>query len=1111
MDLLKGLNKPQQEAVLHTDGPLLILAGAGSGKTTVLTRRIAHLIQEKGVSPFSILAITFTNKAAREMKDRIDKLVGEGAENIWVSTFHSTCVRMLRRDIDKIGYDRSFVIFDSTDQQTVVKDCLKELNLNDKNFPPKSVLEMIGRAKDELIEPQTYTNMYASDFKMSKVAKIYELYQKKLRQNNAVDFDDIIMLTIKVFLDHPQVLDYYQRKFRYILVDEYQDTNTAQYSLISLLAQGHKNLCVVGDDDQCLIEGTNITTPSGNIPVENIVEGQRVLCAGGRGEVLPGIVEKKLIKEYEGPIIRIKTVGGKEIKATPNHIGFAKLNPQPGIYYIYLMYKKSMGYRIGQTQGVRSRNGEIVNGLFVRLNQEHGDKMWILQVTATKEEATFYEQLYAFKYGIPTTVFHGIGRGISLTQKYINRIFDEVDTESAAERLMDDLMIFEEYPHHICNAVMRGQSARQIINVTAFGGKKTGVSAGWCSHRICLNTSGDGLKGKLKNEEFPIRSGNRNTWRVETERRDYDEANGYALKIAAVEENLEIVKRARLTEETSFMYMPVSHMRPTMSMAVLEDGHIVEDIIEEVSVEQYKGNVYDLSVPNYRQYISNGIVVHNSIYGWRGANIRNILDFEKEFKNCKVVKLEQNYRSTQKILDAANKVIKNNLGRKSKELWTENDEGHNIQLFKGNNEHDEAAFVTGEIKRLCAEGKRSYKDFSILYRVNAQSRVVEDMLMRENIPYKIVGGLRFYDRKEIKDIIAYLRVIQNPSDNISLKRVINVPKRGIGDTTVGKAEDIANQRSCSIFSIIASAGDVPELQRAAAKLDSFTTMIAKFRVLKEHMKVSELIKEVIEQSGIQKELEQEDTIEAQGRLENIKELISVALEFEAQSEDKSLEEFLSNVSLVADIDNVEEGVENIILMTLHSAKGLEFPVVFLMGMEEGIFPGYRSMGDETGLEEERRLCYVGITRAKENLYITNAFSRTLFGNTSYNKESRFLKEIPAELVDDLNRRAAEAASRMKANVVRTHSAQPTQPVGTLGGKSLSDFKRAYGLQTAADLQKAMPATEFKVGDKVQHKKFGVGIITKVEKENGDYKLDIHFNGSGVKRLMAGFAGLSKVE
>lgn len=741
MDLLKGLNKEQSEAVLHVNGPLLILAGAGSGKTRVLTHRIARLIYEENVHPASILAITFTNKAAREMKDRVEKLVGVMSESIWISTFHSTCIRILRRDIDKVGFDRSFVIFDTADQQTVIKDCLKELNLNDKNFPPKSMLEAIGRAKDELIEPGTYTKMHAADFRMSKVAQIYELYQKKLRQNNALDFDDIIMMTIKLFLDNPPVLEFYHRKFRYVLVDEYQDTNTAQYSLISLFAQDSRNLCVVGDDDQ-------------------------------------------------------------------------------------------------------------------------------------------------------------------------------------------------------------------------------------------------------------------------------------------------------------------------------------------------------------------------SIYGWRGANIRNILDFEKEFRDCKVIKLEQNYRSTQTILDAANHVIKNNTGRKDKKLWTENDQGNKIQCYQADNEHDEAMFITNEIRKITRDEEKSYKDFAILYRINAQSRVLEEMLMREGIPYRIVGGQKFYDRKEIKDIIAYLRLIQNPVDNISLKRIINVPKRGIGNATVDAAEELANQRSCSIFAIVSSAAEIPALQRAAAKLEVFSSMIAKFRALKEHMKLSELIEEVIKSTGILKELEEEKTVESESRIENIKEFISVALEFEAQSEAQGLEDFMSHVSLVSDIDNVKEGSDNIILMTLHSAKGLEFPVVFMVGMEEGVFPGYRSMSDENELEEERRLCYVGITRAREQLYMTNTFYRTLFGNTTYNRASRFLQEIPDHLVEGLDKREDKGNQQAapKKNV---------QEYG--GGKTISQLQTFRMTPAASTEQVRKPASNkmYNVGDTVEHKKFGKGVITKVEKENDDFKLEIHFKGAGMKRLMAAFAGLTK--
>jgi len=733
MDLLKGLNEEQKKAVLHVDGPLLILAGAGSGKTKVLTNRIAYLIQEKGVYPSNILAITFTNKAAREMKERIDNLVGSVSDSIWVSTFHSMCVRILRKDIDRIDYDRSFVIFDYSDQQTVIKDCLKELNLNEKNYVPKSVLEIIGRAKDDIIDPDTFSRIYAADFRMSKIAKIYELYQKKLKQNNALDFDDIIMLTIKLFSTHPDVLEYYQRKFKYILVDEYQDTNTAQYSLISMLSQRSRNLCVVGDDDQ-------------------------------------------------------------------------------------------------------------------------------------------------------------------------------------------------------------------------------------------------------------------------------------------------------------------------------------------------------------------------SIYGWRGANIRNILDFEKEFKDCKIIKLEQNYRSTQTILDAANNVIKNNFGRKNKKLWTENKGGEKIKHCLCANEHEEAYFIASEIKKLSTTKNMQYKDFAILYRINAMSRVLEEMLMKEGIAYKIFGGLKFYDRKEIKDLLAYLRLIQNPSDNVSLKRCINEPKRGIGTTTLDTAERIANSKGVSIFSIISSASEIPELARAASKLEGFVAMISRLRVLKDSMKVSELIQEVIEQSGIQKSYEQEDTLEAQARIENIKELISVALEFEQRDGGQSLEDFLANVSLVTDIDNMDENSDCVVLMTLHSAKGLEFPVVFMVGMEEGIFPGYRSMADESELEEERRLCYVGITRAKQKLYMTNTFTRTLFGNTTYNRMSRFLREIPPELMD---------SNEMEASTSRSNT-------GTYRTESFGNFSKSR-ISTFTDTSKPrVAATSFSVGDQVEHKQFGVGIITKIVEEKDDLMLEIHFKGTGMKRLMASFAKLSKI-
>jgi len=839
------LNDPQRQAVFHINGPLLVLAGAGSGKTSVLVNRIAYMIKygnayhsdyipknvteddlkamrelaesggplperisellkERPVHPASILAITFTNKAAREMKQRLAAIVGEAAEYAWVSTFHAACVRILRRDIERLGFGRNFVIYDTADQQALIKDCVRELNLNDKNFPAREVLSHISKVKDELIEPQRYFNMYGSDFRLGKIARIYELYQKKLKSNNALDFDDIIMMTIKLLLDYPDILEIYQRKFRYILVDEYQDTNKAQYTLVSLLAGYYRNLCAVGDDDQ-------------------------------------------------------------------------------------------------------------------------------------------------------------------------------------------------------------------------------------------------------------------------------------------------------------------------------------------------------------------------SIYGWRGADITNILDFEKEFKDSTVIKLEQNYRSTKNILNAANNVIKNNAGRKSKKLWTENEQGDLIQVFEADDERGEADFIAGEIERLMEAEGRSYKDFAVLYRINAQSRALEEGLMKAGIPYRIFGGLRFYDRKEIKDIIAYLRLIQNPDDDISLKRIINVPKRGIGNATLDTAEEIAADRNISIFSVISGADDIPELKRAASKLKSFVSMINEFRAKAEEVSVSELIETVIEQSGILQELKEENTPEAQSRIENIKELISGAIEFEANYDDfaaqqlaqgddfepgSMLESYLANISLVSDIDNLEEDKDYVVLMTMHSAKGLEFPVVIIAGFEDGVFPGLQAMVSEKELEEERRLCYVGITRAKEKLILTYCHCRVLFGNTTYNKCSMFLDEIPPELLELKSGRAYMQRSYQYTQDGSAYSRglyqdEPGAGFGTWEryGAGRADGKQnrygertqygagtwfgtgtiSGGTQTGGQLrpfggrdmtgvtQKAQPgALEFKEGDNVVHKKFGVGKILSVTEDGGDKILEIEFKNHGMKRLVAAYANLVKL-
>ena len=635
-ELINGLNDKQKEAVLATDGPCLVIAGAGSGKTKVLTHKIAYDI-ESGIKPWNILAITFTNKAANEMKERIEKLIGDAAKDLWMGTFHSICVRILRRYIDRIGYKTDFVIFDTSDQKTLIKECLKTLKVDDKIFTDRGVLSEISNGKNEMLEPKAYGVKYAGDFRKKTIAEIYELYQRRLRENNAIDFDDIINFTIKILSENPDVLDYYTEKFKYILVDEYQDTNKAQFTLVSLLASKYGNLTVVGDSDQ-------------------------------------------------------------------------------------------------------------------------------------------------------------------------------------------------------------------------------------------------------------------------------------------------------------------------------------------------------------------------GIYSFRGADISNILNFERDFPGTRIIKLEQNYRCTGNILKAANAVIKHNENKYDKKLWTENEEGHLPCIYCGEDEYDEGRYIVEQINHLKTEEYYKNSDFTILYRMNAQSRAIEDILMREGIPYKVIGGLKFYERKEIKDIIAYLRLIHNSADNLSLKRIINEPKRGIGKTSIEQIQEISDKTGNSMYEIIRNAQEYG-LTRVFSNSRDFIEQIEYLKSKKDELKISDLIKETLNKTGYTKALENENSVEAETRIENLEEFLTVAIEFEEESADNTLAEFLENITLSSDIDGMEDQDNSITLMTLHSAKGLEFPVVFLVGMEEGIFPGYKSIGEPQALEEERRLFYVGITRAKQYLYLTCAKHRTIFGSTSYNQVSRFVKEIPEELLE----------------------------------------------------------------------------------------------------------------
>ena len=774
-DILKGLNDKQYEAVVNTEGPCLVIAGAGSGKTKVLTHKIAYLIGEKGAKPWDILAITFTNKAANEMKERIANLVGDDAKDIWMGTYHSICVRILRRFIDRIGFDSSFIIFDTSDQRTLVKNCMKDLAIDDKLFNDRSVLSEISNAKNEMLEPKQYTARSNGDFRKEKIATVYELYQKRLKENNAIDFDDIINYTIKILMENPDVLEYYANKFKYVLVDEYQDTNKAQFTLVTLLASKNGNITVVGDNDQ-------------------------------------------------------------------------------------------------------------------------------------------------------------------------------------------------------------------------------------------------------------------------------------------------------------------------------------------------------------------------GIYSFRGADISNILNFERDFPGTKIIKLEQNYRCTGNILKAANSVIKNNEVKYKKELWTENEEGNLPNVYQAENEYDEATYIVTQIEHLKREEYYKYSDFSILYRMNTQSRAIEDILRRENVPYKIVGGLKFYERKEIKDIIAYLRLIQNSADNLSLKRIINEPKRGIGKTSLDKVEALAEQNETSMYEVIKHA-DQYGLNRVYLNSREFINVIEELKDKKDKLVILELIKTTLKKTGYTKALEEENTIEAENRIENLEEFLTVAIEFEEEYAENSLSQFLEGITLSSDIDNVEEDEDSVTLMTLHSAKGLEFPVVFLVGMEEGIFPGYKSISEPKELEEERRLCYVGITRAKEHLYLTCSKQRTIFGSTSYNPVSRFLKEIPEELLEGYKEAFGEEdnnknqmfkdsnytwtyGSKDNGNI-KTYKIGEKESVGVgafaksnttnnstntgFAFRTAESFLNNLGKKSASNNQ--VDLSKYEAGVRVYHKKFGEGTISKVEPEGEDLKVDISFDKVGHKRLMAKYANL----
>ena len=937
--LLEGLNPPQKAAVTHGDGPLLILAGAGSGKTRVLTHRLAYLVYTGRARAHEILAITFTNKAAGEMRERVEVLLGRSTRGMWVMTFHSACARMLRAEAPRLGYTRQFTIYDQADARRLVKRALDELGIDPKRFTPAALHNQISDAKNKLRDAEAYRELVGSFFEQT-VAGVFEVYERELHRMNAMDFDDLLVRSVDVLELFPEVRARYAATFRHVLVDEYQDTNHAQYRLLQLLAGEHRNLAVVGDEDQCLVAGTPVTMADGPAkPIEQVRVGDEVLSCYGGGDFRAARVTDVFCSQRAYGV-RIVTRGGRAIVSTPEHTHFA-------------------GYADDRT-ALRSAPGA----------------------------------------------------DLTLT---------------------------------LCGA----RPARRAV------------------HRVAFAGSGDGPRIETSFQSFgaAVRFADRLAARADVGVR-------YAARLGAPVEGIQV----------ALPFMPASAVRPGMAMFTGDGGFDVVERAERVPLDR---PVYDINVDVTHNFVAGGLITHNSIYAFRGADIRNILDFQDEFPEAEVIRLEQNYRSTQTILDAANAVIAHNRGRLGKTLWTDVGEGDKIKVRELDDEHAEARFVVGEVERLVDEGV-SRAEIAVFYRTNAQSRVLEDTLVRRDIAYQVIGGPKFYDRAEIRDAVAYLTLLANPQDAISFTRVANSPRRGIGQTSLSRVLAHAETMGISVWDAAVEPASVPALGTAAQR--AFGRFMETMEGLRERaadgVPVGDLLEAVLAQTGYLEALKAERTIEAQGRIENLEELVNRAQEFDARAAAAGaagLDAFLQEIALVADADTRRDDEGLVTLMTLHNAKGLEYPIVFMIGCEEGVFPHSRSL-DEGSLEEERRLCYVGMTRAMRDLYLTYARRRAQYGAASFALPSRFLGEIPPDLVDPEGAPPAFGGA------------------GALGGVSAR-------IPSWAASRTAAPSADFATGDDVVHPAFGEGVVTGVEPGG---IVVVRFAGDGSERkLMAEYAPISK--
>jgi DNA helicase II / ATP-dependent DNA helicase PcrA len=1070
--------------VVAPDGPLLIFAGAGSGKTRVLTHRIAYVLATRDVRANEICAVTFTNKAAREMRSRVDALLGGSTSGMWLGTFHALGARILRRDGGAIGIPTTFSIYDEADRAAALKRAMAAEGIDDKRYPVSKMGHAISAAKNELLDATTYAAKYSGEYYQAIVARAFVSYEAEMRAADALDFDDLLVRAVQLLRDCVEVRQQYQLRFRHLFVDEYQDTNRAQYVLVKLLSETHRNLTVVGDDDQCLTGHALISMADGSSkPIAAVSVGDLVLSNYGSGDVRPAAVQRVHRARHQGSGIALTMESGRRIVSTRDHTHFAgyRLGLTPQLYFTYLMHRRDVGFRLGTSQVYTKGQVKPVVGFEPRCRQEHADAVWVLSTHETENDARAAEYICSLRYQIPTLPFvarrGGSVNGLVHDPSYLKKIFDSFDTAKGARQLLSDLGPLEGYSHHR----PRARTSNRRNALVALCGDRRGRTP---MHRLSMVGNDEAGRIALSAAGFSVRSVRQDceSWRHETAYKDFRAVlDAASAMTVALGDEVQLHLTARLgapaddTAHRSLPFLPAGSVQPGMVMFDATGGYDVVKTVERVELDE---DVYDIDVSSTHNFIANGLVTHNSIYGWRGADVGNILSFRRDYPDATVVTLEQNYRSTQVILDAAHAVIRHNSDRAAKKLWTETSGGEPVRLISVYDEQEEALAVCGEIEMLIGREGFSLSDCAVLYRTNAQSRAFEDVLLRRGIPYRLVGGVRFYERREVKDVLAYLRLVANSRDAVSFGRVVNVPKRKIGDRTVAELERLARRRRISPFEAVRALDDSAEIAPAArAALADFGRLIDDLRDLSERMPLPQFLDRVLDATGYQRML-RDGAPENEERWANVAELVGLAAEYADVPPPQGLTQFLENVALVADVDTLDDSSNGVTLITLHQVKGLEFPVVFLAGMEEGLLPHVRALEEgDSGVAEERRLTYVGVTRAQRRLYVLHAFRRHLYGSPQLAEASRFLADLPADLLD----------------IVRRPGAALPSPPRTPGA-----VRAAVHAHAVRPNPVELPPQRYREGTRIAHPKLGEGTILKSTMTRSGEEVVIKFDSAGVR-------------